>query len=226
MKKHKRLPRVVSQAEWQVARDKLLRKEKAQTRARDALAAERRRLPMVKIDKNYVFEGSDGKTRLVDLFDGRRQLILYHFMFAPGVDGWPKAGLSRLFVRRRPHRPPRPPPCPQHLVGAGVPRSTRQHQAVQAADGLDRAVVFLVGQRLQPRPRSHDGRRRNVRPERVSPGRPDGLSHLFHERARRRDARHSLDVSRPDAIRPAGNLGRLPQRVAADATVSLVATTR
>jgi predicted dithiol-disulfide oxidoreductase (DUF899 family) len=92
MRRHKRLPRVVSPAEWQVARDKLLRKEKAQTRARDALAAERRRFPMVKIDKNYVFEGSDGKARLVDLFDGRRQLILYHFMFAPGVDGWPEAG--------------------------------------------------------------------------------------------------------------------------------------
>ena len=92
MKKHRRLPRVVSQAEWQVARDKLLRKEKAQTRARDALAAERRRFPMVKIDKNYAFEGSDGKARLVDLFDGRRQFILYHFMFAPGVDGWPDAG--------------------------------------------------------------------------------------------------------------------------------------
>jgi predicted dithiol-disulfide oxidoreductase (DUF899 family) len=92
MRRHKRLPRVVSPAEWQVARDKLLRKEKAQTRARDALAAERRRFPMVKIDKNYVFEGSDGKARMVDLFDGRRQLILYHFMFAPGVDGWPEAG--------------------------------------------------------------------------------------------------------------------------------------
>jgi predicted dithiol-disulfide oxidoreductase (DUF899 family) len=92
MKRYKRLPRVVSQAEWQVARNNLLRKEKAQTRARDALAAERRRLPMVKIDKNYVFEGSDGRARLVDLFDGRRQLILYHFMFAPGVDGWPEAG--------------------------------------------------------------------------------------------------------------------------------------
>lgn len=92
MRRPKRLPRVVSPAEWQVARDKLLRKEKTQTRARDALAAERRRFPMVKIDKNYVFEGSDGKARLVDLFDGRRQLILYHFMFAPGVDGWPEAG--------------------------------------------------------------------------------------------------------------------------------------
>jgi predicted dithiol-disulfide oxidoreductase (DUF899 family) len=92
VKKTKNLPRIVSEAEWQVAHDKLLVKEKAATRARDALAAERRRLPMVKIDKRYVFEGPDGKASLVDLFEGRPQLIIYHFMFAPGVEGWPKAG--------------------------------------------------------------------------------------------------------------------------------------
>jgi predicted dithiol-disulfide oxidoreductase (DUF899 family) len=86
------LPEVVSAAEWQAARDRLLVKEKEATRARDALAAERRRLPMVKIDKKYVFDGPDGKASLLDLFEGRRQLILYHFMFAPGVDGWPSAG--------------------------------------------------------------------------------------------------------------------------------------
>jgi predicted dithiol-disulfide oxidoreductase (DUF899 family) len=90
--KKKSLPRVVSRAAWQAARDKLLVKEKAATRARDRLAAERRRLPMVKVDKDYVFEGSDGKSTLLDLFEGRRQLILYHFMFAPGVGGWPRAG--------------------------------------------------------------------------------------------------------------------------------------
>jgi predicted dithiol-disulfide oxidoreductase (DUF899 family) len=86
------LPPVVSRAEWQAARAKLLEKEKAATRARDALAAERRRLPMVRIDKPYLFEREGGKARLVDLFAGRRQLILYHFMFAPGVCGWPDAG--------------------------------------------------------------------------------------------------------------------------------------
>ena len=85
-------PQVVSPTEWQAARDKLLIKEKQATRARDALAAERRRLPMVRIDKDYVFDGPDGKARLLDLFDGHRQLIVYHFMFAPGVDGWPTAG--------------------------------------------------------------------------------------------------------------------------------------
>jgi predicted dithiol-disulfide oxidoreductase (DUF899 family) len=88
----KNLPRIVSRAEWQAARQGLLVKEKAATRARDALAAERRRLPMVHVDREYIFDGPDGKARLIDLFEGRRQLILYHFMFAPGVDGWPKAG--------------------------------------------------------------------------------------------------------------------------------------
>jgi predicted dithiol-disulfide oxidoreductase (DUF899 family) len=85
-------PQIVSREEWQRARDQLLVKEKAATRARDALAAERRRLPMIRIGKNYVFEGSDGKVSLLDLFEGRRQLIIYHFMFAPDVDGWPSAG--------------------------------------------------------------------------------------------------------------------------------------
>jgi predicted dithiol-disulfide oxidoreductase (DUF899 family) len=86
------LPKVVTQTEWQKSLRTLLDKEKAATRARDALAAERRRLPMVRIDKNYVFVTPAGKASFVDLFEGRRQLILYHFMFAPTVDGWPGAG--------------------------------------------------------------------------------------------------------------------------------------
>jgi predicted dithiol-disulfide oxidoreductase (DUF899 family) len=87
-----RLPNVASQAEWLAASKKLLAKEKQLTRERDQLAAERRRLPMVKIDRPYVFEGPAGKVSLLDLFEGRRQLIVYHFMFAPGVEGWPSAG--------------------------------------------------------------------------------------------------------------------------------------
>jgi len=87
-----KLPRVVSQAEWQEAHDALRAKEKEATRARDALAAERRRLPMVEIDADYIFESLEGKATLLDLFDGRRQLVLYHFMFAPDVEGWPDAG--------------------------------------------------------------------------------------------------------------------------------------
>jgi predicted dithiol-disulfide oxidoreductase (DUF899 family) len=86
------LPPVVSPSEWQAAHEKLLAKEKEATRARDALAAERRRQPMVEIDKDYVFEGPDGQASLLDMFEGRRQLIVYHFMFAPGAPGWPTAG--------------------------------------------------------------------------------------------------------------------------------------
>jgi len=85
-------PKVASQAEWQKARDALLVKEKEATHARDALAAERRRMPMVRIEKQYVFDGPSGKMGLRDLFEGRRQLLLYHFMFAPPVSGWPDAG--------------------------------------------------------------------------------------------------------------------------------------
>jgi predicted dithiol-disulfide oxidoreductase (DUF899 family) len=87
-----KLPPVVSDAEWQAALDDVRKKEKRLTREHDALAAERRRLPRVRIDKEYVFEGPDGETSLLDLFEGRSQLILYHFMFAPGVHGWPEAG--------------------------------------------------------------------------------------------------------------------------------------
>ena len=79
-------PPVVSQRVWEAAREKLLEKEKAATRARDALAAERRRLPRVRIEKHYEFEGPNGKVSLADLFEGRRQLLLYHFMFGPNQD--------------------------------------------------------------------------------------------------------------------------------------------
>jgi predicted dithiol-disulfide oxidoreductase (DUF899 family) len=81
-----KLPPVVSQEEWQTALGVLRAKEKAATRARDALAAERRRLPRVRIEKEYVFDAPKGKLKLADLFDGRRQLLLYHFMFGPNAE--------------------------------------------------------------------------------------------------------------------------------------------
>src|SRR5215813_7880186 len=80
------LPKIVSHAEWLSARKELLIKEKALTRYRDAVNAERRRLPMVKIEKDYIFDGPTGKAQLLDLFGERRQLIVYHFMFDPSWD--------------------------------------------------------------------------------------------------------------------------------------------
>jgi predicted dithiol-disulfide oxidoreductase (DUF899 family) len=89
------LPEIVSREQWRAARVRLLAQEKEFTRARDALNAERRRLPMVRIDKEYVFAGADGAATLLDLFAGRRQLITYHFMFDPDWDaGCP--GCSRV----------------------------------------------------------------------------------------------------------------------------------
>ena len=87
--------RVVSQEEWLAARKQLLRKEKEFTRFRDQLSAERRELPWVRVDKEYVFDGPDGKETLADLFDGRSQLMVYHFMFGPG---WEQGCPSCSFV--------------------------------------------------------------------------------------------------------------------------------
>ncbi len=82
-------PPILSAQEWAEAHQQLLVKEKEVTRARDALAALRRRMPWLAVDKEYEFGGPEGKMSLLDLFGGRRQLIVYRAFFEPGVDGWP-----------------------------------------------------------------------------------------------------------------------------------------
>jgi len=94
--------KIVSRTEWVTARKALLQKEKDLTRARDALASELRQLPMVKLDKEYIFHGPGGSTiPLEDLFDGKDQLIVYHFMFGPeaerGCKGCAFVGMFVLF---------------------------------------------------------------------------------------------------------------------------------
>jgi len=81
---------VVSAREWDAAREKMLVKEKEMTRARDALAAERRRMPWQAVEKAYAFDGPKRRVSLLDLFDGRHQLIVYRAFFEPGVHGWPE----------------------------------------------------------------------------------------------------------------------------------------
>src|SRR5215472_4877280 len=83
-------PSIVSPEAWEAARQQMLAKEKALMHARDALAAERRRMPWMAIEKVYEFEGPHGKISLLDLFEGRRQLIVYRAFFEPGVFGWPE----------------------------------------------------------------------------------------------------------------------------------------
>jgi predicted dithiol-disulfide oxidoreductase (DUF899 family) len=84
----KTTPPIVSPEAWETARQQMLEKEKTLTRARDALAAERRRMPWMVVEKAYEFEGPKGKVSLLDLFEGRRQLIVYRAFFEPGVALW------------------------------------------------------------------------------------------------------------------------------------------
>ncbi len=89
MDKNMKKPPVVSAEEWEAARLELLVKEKELTRARDAMAAQRRRMPWLAVEKEYVFDGPSGRATLLDLFQGRPQLVLYRAFFEPGVFGWP-----------------------------------------------------------------------------------------------------------------------------------------
>ena len=91
-------PPIVSPQEWTAARERLLVKEKAQMRAHDALAAERRRMPWMAVEKKYAFDGPNGKASLLDLFEGRRQLIVYRAFFEPGVARLARLCLPRLFL--------------------------------------------------------------------------------------------------------------------------------
>src|SRR5580693_4670501 len=86
------MPPIVSPEAWEAQRQQMLVKEKALTRARDALAAERRRMPWMPVEKAYEFEGPNGRVSLLDLFEGRRQLIVHRAFFEPGVFGWPEHG--------------------------------------------------------------------------------------------------------------------------------------
>jgi predicted dithiol-disulfide oxidoreductase (DUF899 family) len=87
-------PSIVSAQEWEVAHQEMLVKEKESTRARDALAAMRRRMPWTPVEKRYEFEGPEGAASLLDLFQGRRQLIVYRAFVEPGVHGWPEHGCT------------------------------------------------------------------------------------------------------------------------------------
>jgi predicted dithiol-disulfide oxidoreductase (DUF899 family) len=86
------MPPVVTPEEWDEAREQLLVREKEVTRARDALAAERRRMPRMAVEKAYEFDGPNGRVGLLDLFEGRRQLVVYRFFYDPGMKSYPERG--------------------------------------------------------------------------------------------------------------------------------------
>jgi predicted dithiol-disulfide oxidoreductase (DUF899 family) len=88
------LPEVVSPAEWRASFEAMLTREKALTAARDEMSAARRRMPMMRVDTGYRFVGPAGEVGLLELFEGRRQLIVYRFFYAPDVEGWPEGACS------------------------------------------------------------------------------------------------------------------------------------
>ena len=147
------LPPIVSRDEWVLARKRILAKEKELTRQRDALSADRRRLPMVEIDKEYVFEGPTGSATLLDLFEGRRQLIVDHYMFDPDWDEGCAScagrvehigNLADLHARDTTMR------------WSPARRSKRSSRSRRARGGP--SLVLVVRQRLQLRLPRHPGR--------------------------------------------------------------------
>ena len=125
------LPPIVSPQEWKAAREELLVKEKELTHARDALAAERRRMPRMLVEKDYEFVGPDGRATLADLFEGRRQLIIYRFFYEPGVDGWPTVGCPGCSMGRRSGHPSRPSERARHHAS----RSSRARRSPRSSAG-------------------------------------------------------------------------------------------
>ena len=134
--------------EWLAARLELLEAEKELTRRSDELARRRQELPWVRIDKEYRFETEEGSASLADLFRGRSQLLVYHFMFGPDYTaGCPSCsaiadGFNGFAVAPGPPR--------RHALG-GVAGAAREAAGVQAADGVDVSLGVLVRRRLQPR---------------------------------------------------------------------------
>src|SRR6266487_2292145 len=114
--------RIVSKAEWEAARQQLLMKEKELTRARDALAAERRRMPWLAVEKDYEFDGPNGKASLLDLFDGRRQLA--------------RTCMRRLLHDGRPRWQPCARERARYHTRVRVARASEGHQTFKGADGL------------------------------------------------------------------------------------------
>ena len=138
-------PPIVSREDWLAERRKLLAHEKELTRHRDRVNAERRRLPMVKIEKKYVFDGPNGKQSLQELFAGRRQLIVYHFMFDPA---WDKGcGGCTSYVDALGDLSPLKDRDANFVLVSRAP--VPKLDAYQARGGMERPVVFVVWQRFQ-----------------------------------------------------------------------------
>ena len=135
--------KVVSHDEWAASREELLTHEKEHTRLGDELARLRRELPWVRVEKEYPFETDDGTRTLAELFDGRSQLVVYHFMFGPELRGW----LHDLLVDSgRSQRRRATPKCARRDHALRVAGAARKVAEVQAAHGLELSLGVVSQQ--------------------------------------------------------------------------------
>ena len=218
-------PPIVSPEEWEAARQELLVKEKELTRARDALAAERRRMPWLAVDKAYEFDGPDGSVSLLDLFDGRRQLIVYRAFYAPDVTTYPESGGAypeRACVGCSFGADQVADPAHLNARNTTLAFASRAPQAeiksLKQRHGWEHIPWYTFDRRLRQGLR----RRRVARHQRLYPrGRPD-LPHLLHRRPRRRADGEHVELPRHHRARSPGGMGGLAGGVPANPAVRVV----
>ena len=214
-------PPVVSPQEWEAERQRLLVKEKALTRSRDALAAERRRMPWVAVDKKYEFDGPEGQASLLDLFEGRRQLIVYRAFFEPGVSGWPEhacVGCSFLAdqVAHVAHLNARDTTlafasrAPQADIERLKARMDWKMPWYTIRDSFD--LDFGVDEWHGTNAFIRDG--------------DNAVPHVLRQQPRRRGDGEHLDLPRPHGARAAGGVGGLARGLPADPAVQVVELAR
>ena len=205
--------------EWQQAHEALLAKEKEATRARDALAAERRRQPMTEFSPDYEFEGPDGEVSAARPLRGPPPAAPLPLLV-------PARTASRAAAARcSPTRSARSPTCTRAtpLLRSSRPPRRSEIEAYKQRMGWDDPVVHG---RRRPSSRRRCGTTRVLRARRLPARRRPRLPHLRDAQPRRRGARQRLDLPRPDAARPPGGVGGLAARATADAAVPVVAPAR
>ena len=216
-------PPIVSAQEWDAALQEMLVKEKEVQRARDALAAQRRRMPWLAWRRSMYSTDPTARRACSTCSTGRRQLIVYRAFFEPGTCRLARTRLRRLLVDGRPRAQPGPPQRARHHIRLCLARDAARPRAGEGADGLAAHPVVHHHRRLRQRLR----RRRLARHERVHPRRRrPRLPHLFHQRPRRRGVRQHLELPRHDRPWAPRELGGFAGGLPADPAVRVVGLER
>ena len=201
------LPPVVDQDTWRAALDDLRRREKAATRELDAIAAQRRRLPMVEMP-DYTLIGADGPIRLADVFDGRAQLIVYNHMWEDGAE-WQCGGCTGFTSQ---------------FTRLEFLENYDARFVIVTNGPIDEALAYKakVGNKMDWYSSSESSfgadvgapPRGRIRRQRLSARWRHGVPHLAHRRPRHRTTQPQLRVDRPAALGPSGGMAGLPRRLA------------